>query len=82
MHQVTWLLVTNGENDSDSGSPEEVNNGLGDREEVFESILVLLISLLFASATFILWGNGFASLTRGRGVDNPPAATRSHGDGT
>ena len=81
MHQVTWLPVTNGENDSDSGPPEEVTNGLEDREEVFESILVVLISLLFASATFILWGNGFASLTRGRGVDNPPAATISQGDG-
>ena len=66
---------------SDTCPSGEVNNGLEDREEVFESILVVLISLLFASATFILWGNGFASLTRGRGVDNPPAATMSPGDG-
>ncbi len=80
MHQVTWLPVTNVGNDSDSGSPNEVNNGLEGGEELFESILVVLISMLFASATFILWGNGFDLLTGSRGVDNPPVATISRGE--
>jgi hypothetical protein len=68
------------EDNSTSDLPEEVIDGLGNQDDMLESSLMILISLLFAFAAFVLWGNGFGSLTRSRGVDNPPAATKYRGD--
>jgi len=79
IHQVTWVPVM-AEDNSTSDLPEEVIDGLGNQDDMLESSLMILISLLFAFAAFVLWGNGFGSLTRSRGVDNPPAATKYRGD--
>ena len=76
MHQVTWIPVISSGGDSEPNSNEsEGLNITAEGSEMVESTMVILISFLFSLATFKLWGNGFASVTRSREIDNPPTAT-------
>ncbi|MCS5526459.1 MAG: glutaminyl-peptide cyclotransferase [Candidatus Poseidoniales archaeon] len=85
MHQVIFkpLVENNSENISEGGG---ANDGLDGKTTEFklpstvEEFLLIFISAFFALLTNILWGNGFFSLTKSRGVDNPPAATMYHGE--
>jgi glutaminyl-peptide cyclotransferase len=85
MHQVIFqpIVDNNSENISGEGGG---NDGLDGKTPEFklpstvEEFLLVFISAFFALLTYILWGNGFFSLTKSRGVDNPPAATMYHGE--
>ncbi len=85
MHQVIFqpIVDNNSENISGEGGG---NDGLDGKTPEFklpstvEEFLLVFISAFFAMLTYILWGNGFFSLTKSRGVDNPPAATMYHGE--
>jgi len=85
MHQVIFqpIVDNNSENISEEGGG---NDGLDGKTPEFklpstvEEFLLVFISAFFALLTYILWGNGFFSLTKSRGVDNPPAATMYHGE--
>ncbi len=85
MHQVVFqpIATNNSENISGEG---DGNDGLDGKSPEFklpsttEEFLLVFISAFFALLTYILWGNGFFSLTKSRGVDNPPADTMYHGE--
>jgi hypothetical protein len=85
MHQVIFQPIV--DNNSENVSEENgVDEGLDGKTPEFkfpstaEEFLLIFISAFFALLTYILWGNGFFSLTKSRGVDNPPAATMYHGE--
>ncbi len=85
MHQVIFqqIVDNNSENIGEEGSG---NDGLDGKSPEFklpsttEEFLLVFISAFFALLTYILWGNGFFSLSKSRGVDNPPASTMYHGE--
>jgi len=85
MHQVIFqqIVDNNSENIGEEGSG---NDGLDGKSPEFklpsttEEFLLVFISAFFALLTYILWGNGFFSLSKSRGVDNPPAGTMYHGE--
>lgn len=85
MHQVIFQPIADNNNDNVTDNNGE-NEGLGGKTLEFklpstaEEFLLIFISVFFALMTYILWGNGFFSLTKSRGVDNPPAATMYHGE--
>jgi len=85
MHQVIFQPIV----DNNSGDISEEggdNDGLDGKTPEFklpstvEEFLLVFISAFCALLTYILWGNGFFSLTKSRGVDNPPATTMYHGE--
>ena len=81
MYQVIFQQIVG--NNSEVGTGGEVQNsdntGFKIRSTV-EEFTLILFSVFFALLTYMLWGNGFFSLTKSRGVDNPPAATMYHGE--
>lgn len=81
MYQVTFQQIV--ENNSEVGTGSEVKNSdnTGFKfPSTVEEFTLILFSGFFALLTYMLWGNGFFSLTKSRGVDNPPAATMYHGE--
>jgi len=85
MHQVIFqpIIENNSGNGSGDGAGNEDSNGstLGFKfPSSIEEFAFILFSAFFALLTYMLWGNGFFSLTKSRGVDNPPAATMYHGE--
>ena len=85
MHQVVFQPIV--ENNSENGSGGDVGNGdLNGNTPGFkipssiEEFAFILFSVFFALLTYMLWGNGFLSLTKSREVDNPPAATMYQGE--
>ncbi len=81
MHQVVFnqLVENNSELENEGGVQNDGNPAIKSPSGV-EEIGLILFSVLFALLTYILWGNGFFSLTNSREVDNPPATTLSHGE--
>lgn len=85
MHQVIFQSIVDNNSGDISGEGGD-NDGLDGKTPEFklpstvEEFLLVFISAFFALLTYILWGNGFFSLTKSRGVDNPPAATMYHGE--
>nr|AIF08903.1 putative glutamine cyclotransferase [uncultured marine group II/III euryarchaeote KM3_33_F08] len=70
MYEVTFQEVV--EPSTDSNLPP----GDGDENTpLFPPWEVLILGGIAAALTFLLWGNGFDSLTKSRGVHNPPDVT-------
>lgn len=81
MHQVSFQQIA--ENNSEIGTGNEVQNSDNTGFKLpstVEEFTLILFSGFFALLTYMLWGNGFFSLTKSRGVDNPPAATMYYGE--
>ena len=81
IHQVVFhqLVENNSELENEGGAQNDDNPAIKSPSGV-EEIGLILFSVLFALLTYLLWGNGFFSLTNSREVDNPPATTLSHGE--
>jgi glutamine cyclotransferase len=75
MHEVNWRAVSsdNGDNIIQDGDDSSENNS--DNRSLLTDIYLYSIAIIFATLTFIFWGNGFSDLTRSRWVDNPRAST-------
>jgi len=85
MHQVIFQLIVDNNSENvtqENGGHEGVDGKTPEFKlpSTAEEFLLIFISAFFALLTYILWGNGFFSLTKSRGVDNPPAATMYHGE--
>ncbi len=81
MHHVSFHQIL--ENNSTVGTEDDVENSenFGFKlPSTVEEYTLILFSGFFALLTYMLWGNGFFSLTKSRGVHNPPADTMYHGE--
>ena len=68
-----WPVMYEGGMREVAEDPVEWQEPLDDNEVA--GWLIFLIGLIAAALTFLLWGKGFDSLTKSRGVHNPPDGT-------